>query len=177
MSLAMECSQICFSLREAVVNTPAIKKSLPTCFHASFCPFCPFCWPSLFLPFFGIFSPLSAPGKLLFSVERRAQHPAWRGAVSGWTSPQSSGRKSLSEICAQKGQARECGCNAMVHSGEKVSVNRLSFLVTAGLFSNFILPAAAIVFLDIYCLGRWPAFWAPCIVEPLQRESATLPHY
>ena len=33
------------------------------------------------------------PRKVLCSVERGAQRTAWRGAVSGWTSPQSSGRK------------------------------------------------------------------------------------
>ena len=39
---------------------------------------------------------------MLCSVERRAQPTAWRGAVSGWTSPQSSGRKFLPEICVKK---------------------------------------------------------------------------
>ena len=44
------------------------------------------------------FWPLSPHRKVLCSVERRAQHRAWRGTVSGWTSPQSSGRKILPEI-------------------------------------------------------------------------------
>ena len=35
----------------------------------------------------------------------RAQRRAWRGAVPGWTSPQSPGRKFLPEICAKKGQS------------------------------------------------------------------------
>ena len=75
-----------------------------TCFHASFFPFCPLCWPPLFLSFSGTFSPCSPPRKVLCSVEQRAQHTAWRGAVSGWTSPESSGRKFLPEICVKKGQ-------------------------------------------------------------------------
>ena len=40
-------------------------------------------------PFFGTCQ------KVLCSVERSAQHRAWRGAVFGWSSPQSSGRKFL----------------------------------------------------------------------------------
>ena len=52
---------------------------------------------STFLPFF-------PPRKVLCSVEQGAQHKAWRGAVSGWTCPQNSGRKFLPEICVKKGQ-------------------------------------------------------------------------
>ena len=48
--------------------------------------------------------PIFPPQKVLCSVERRAQHRAWWGAVSGWTSAQSSGRKFLPEICVKKGQ-------------------------------------------------------------------------
>ena len=50
------------------------------------------------------FSPFSPPRKVLCSVEQRPQHTAWRGAVSGWTSSESSGRKFLPEICVKKGQ-------------------------------------------------------------------------
>ena len=69
-------------------------------------PFCPLCWPPLFLPFSGHLFALFFPLKklMLCSVEREAQHKAWRGAVSGWKSPQSSGRKFLPEICVKKGQ-------------------------------------------------------------------------
>ena len=70
-----------------------------TCFHASFFPFCPFCWPPLCLPFLGAFSPFFSSRKVLFPVERKAQHRAWGGAVSGW---KSSGRKFLPEICVKK---------------------------------------------------------------------------
>ena len=85
-----------------------------TCFHASFFPFCPFCWPPLFLPFSRHIFATFPPRKVLCSVEQRAQCRAWRGAVPGWISPQSSGRKFLPEICVKKGQratlwAREMG--------------------------------------------------------------------
>ena len=73
-----------------------------TCFHASFFPFCPLCWPPLLLSFSRHFFTLSPPRKVLFSVERRGHHRAWRGAVLGWTSPQISGRKFLPEICVKK---------------------------------------------------------------------------
>ena len=79
-----------------------------TCSHASFFPFCPLCWPPLFPPFSGTFSPCSPPRKVLCSVEQGAQHRSWRGAVSGWTSPQNSGRKFLPEICVQEGQHFFC---------------------------------------------------------------------
>ena len=49
---------------------------------------------------------------------------------------------------------------------ERLSGKRLSFLVTIGLFTNCILPAAAIAFLDTYCLGRWSSFWGPCRNTP-----------
>ena len=40
-----------------------------------------------FMCFFFVFSlPISLPRKMLYSVERGAQHRAWRGAVSGWAS-------------------------------------------------------------------------------------------
>ena len=38
--------------------------------------------------FAGATADSSAPRKVLCCVERRAQHRVWRGAVSGWTSPQ-----------------------------------------------------------------------------------------
>ena len=41
---------------------------------------------------------------MLCSVEQGAQPRAWRGTVSAWTSPRSSGRKFLPEICVKKGQ-------------------------------------------------------------------------
>ena len=69
-------------------------------------PFCPLCWPPSFPPFLGTFLPFSPARKVLCSVEQRAQRRAWRGAVSGWTSPQTSGRKFLPEICVKKGQKR-----------------------------------------------------------------------
>ena len=72
--------------------------------HASFFPFCPSCLSPLLSPFLGTFSPFSPPRNLLCSVEQGTQHRAWRGAFSGWTSPQSSGRKFLPEICVKTGQ-------------------------------------------------------------------------
>ena len=78
-----------------------------TCFHASSFPFRPLCRPPLFLPFSGILFALFSPStSALFCRAKlqRAQHGAWRGEVSGWTSPQSSGRKFLPEICVKKGQ-------------------------------------------------------------------------
>ena len=73
-----------------------------TCFHASFFPFCPFWWPPSASPFLTTLSPSSPPRKVLYSVEHRAQRRVWSGAVSGWASPQSSGRKFLPEICVKK---------------------------------------------------------------------------
>ena len=55
-------------------------------------------------PFLSTFWPFSLPQKVLCSVEEGAQHRAWRGAVSGWTSPHNSGRKFLPEICVKTGQ-------------------------------------------------------------------------
>ena len=43
--------------------------------------------------------------KMLCSVEEGEHHRARRGGVSGWTSPQSSGRKPLPEICVKTGQS------------------------------------------------------------------------
>ena len=60
-------------------------------------------------PFLGTFSPFFPPRKVLCSVEQRAHHRAWRGAVSGWISPQSSGKKFLPEICVKKGQILPVG--------------------------------------------------------------------
>ena len=65
--------------------------------------FAPFAGHPSSSPFLGTFAPFSPPPqKVLCSVERRARRRAWRGAVSGWTSPQSSGRKYLPEICVKK---------------------------------------------------------------------------
>ena len=85
-----------------ILSNPALHKIQESCFHASFFSFCPLCWPPLFPPFLGTFLPLYPPWKVLCSVEQRAQRRAWRGAVPGWTSPQSSGRKFLPENCIKK---------------------------------------------------------------------------
>ena len=91
-----------------------------TCFHASFFPFCPLYWLPLFLTFSQQLFTLFSPRKVLCSVEQRAQHRAWRGAVSGWTSPQRSGRKFLPEICVKKGQKESQNKEA-----SKTTVSRL----------------------------------------------------
>ena len=52
--------------------------------------------------------------------------------------------------------------------GKKLSDNKLSFLVMLGLFTNCLLPAAVIGFLDTACLGNWPALWDPCRNNPEQ---------
>ena len=75
-----------------------------TCFHASFFPFCPLAGHPSSSLFLCTFSPIYPPRKVLCSVEQSSQHSACRGAVSGWTSPQSPGRKFLPEICVKKGQ-------------------------------------------------------------------------
>ena len=84
------------------------------------------CWPPLFLPFLGTFSPFSPPRKVLCSVKQRAQRRAWRGVDPGWTSPQSSGRKFLPEICVKKGQHAhahraqdQCWCRAEDQNSRK----------------------------------------------------------
>ena len=51
---------------------------------------------------------------MLSSVEQGAQHTAWKGGVSGWTSPQSSGRKFLPEICVRKAQIWNKRCICML---------------------------------------------------------------
>ena len=75
-----------------------------TRFHASFFPFCPLCWPPLFSRH--LFRPVPPLEKCSVLPEQRAQHRSWEGALSGWTSPQRSGRKFLPEICLKKVQ---CG--------------------------------------------------------------------
>ena len=76
-----------------------------TCFRASFVPFCPLCWPPPLPPLFSVpFRPFLPLEKCSVSVEKRVQSRAWRGAAPGGTSPQSSGRKFLPEICVKKGQ-------------------------------------------------------------------------
>ena len=72
--------------------------------------FAPFAGHPSSSPFLGAFSTFSPPRKVLCSVEQRAQRTAWRGAVSGWTSPRSLGTKCIPEICVKKGQFR----NALV---------------------------------------------------------------
>ena len=58
---------------------PKIPLLLPlTCFHASFFPFFPLCWSLLFS---AVFSPFSAPQKVLCSVEERAQRRAWSSGM------------------------------------------------------------------------------------------------
>ena len=76
------------------------KTPLLTCFHASFCPFPPLFGHPFSSPSLGTLSPFSPPRKVLYSVEQNTQHRE-RGR---WTSPQSSGRKFLPEICVKKGQ-------------------------------------------------------------------------
>ena len=75
-----------------------------TCFHASFFPFRPFPGHPSSSPFLGTLFSHFSPQKMLCSVEQGGQHRAWKGAVSGWTSPQISGRKFLPEILVKKGQ-------------------------------------------------------------------------
>ena len=67
---------------------------LTSCYDASFFLFAPFSGHPSSSPFLGTFRPF-LPSKMLCSVEQETQHRAWRGAVSGWTSLQSSGRKLL----------------------------------------------------------------------------------
>ena len=97
----------------------------PVCTRPFF-PFCPLCWPPLFLPFSGHLFALSSPSKVLCSVEQRAQHRSWRGAVSGWTSPQSSGRKFLPELCVKKvgNLATMFLCGWSVCVGQKVGYHQ-----------------------------------------------------
>ena len=76
-----------------------------TCFHASFFPFCPLCWPPLFPFSRHIFFALFSPSKsALFCRPKGTAQSLERGTSDGWTSPQSSGRKLLPEICIKKGQ-------------------------------------------------------------------------
>ena len=79
---------------------------LPGLFSCVLFSFCSLCWPPLSSPppSLGTFPPFSSPWKVLCSVEQRGQHTAGRGAVSGLTTPQSSGRKFLPEICMKNGQ-------------------------------------------------------------------------
>ena len=51
---------------------------------------------------------------------------------------------------------------------KRLSGNRLSFLVTMGITTSCLLPAAVITFLDTHCLGRWSACWDPCRNNPEQ---------
>ena len=67
-----------------------------TCFRAPFFSFCPLAGHPLFLPF---------SRHLLCSVERCAQRRAWRGAISGWTSPRTSSRN----LCENRSDLREGG--------------------------------------------------------------------
>ena len=80
-------------------STPWNKLKIWPIFTHPFFLFAPFPLPRLSL---GTFSPFSRPRKALCSGEQRPQHRAWRGAAWGWTSPQSSGRKFLPEICVKK---------------------------------------------------------------------------
>ena len=51
---------------------------------------------------------------------------------------------------------------------KKLSGDRLSFLLTMGLMTSCLLPAAVIIFLDTHCLGRWSECWDPCRNNPEQ---------
>ena len=86
--------------------------------------FAPFAGHPSSSPFLDTFSPFSPPRKVLCSVEQRAQHKAWRGAVWGWTPPQSSGRKFLPEICVKKGPqiGRELDCKSSSLSSVKEKI-------------------------------------------------------
>ena len=74
---------------------------LLTCFRASFFPFCSLCCLPLFLPFSRHLFDLSSPWKSALFCRERVQSRAWRWAALGCTSPQSSGRKFLPEICVK----------------------------------------------------------------------------
>ena len=75
--------------------------------------FAPLCWPPLFLTFLGTFSSFLPPQKVICSVEQGAQHRAWRGAVSGWTSPQSSGRNFPKSAWKRLGRLSSMTLNAL----------------------------------------------------------------
>ena len=51
---------------------------------------------------------------------------------------------------------------------KRLSGDRLSFLLTMGIMTSCLLPAAVITFLDIHCLGRWSECWDPCRNSPEQ---------
>ena len=72
-------------------------------FHPFFL-FAPFAGHPSSDPFLGTFFALFSPQERFCSVELGAQHRAWKGAFSGGTSPQISGRKCLPEIRVKKGQ-------------------------------------------------------------------------
>ena len=78
----------------------------PFFFARPFFLFAPFAGHPSSSPFLGTFSPFSPPRRVLCSVEKRVQSRAWTGAVRGCTSPRSSGRKFLPEICVKKSQLK-----------------------------------------------------------------------
>ena len=51
---------------------------------------------------------------------------------------------------------------------KRLSGDRLSFLLTMGLMTSCLLPAAVIIVLDTHCLGRWSECWDPCRNKPEQ---------
>ena len=55
---------------------------------------------------------------------------------------------------------------------KRLSGDRLSFLLTMGLMTSCLLPAAVITFLDAHCLARWSACWDPCRNSPEQFNRA-----
>ena len=79
---------------------------LLTCFYASFFPFCHLSLPPLFLSFSRRLFALFSPWKSALFCRAKGTAQSWRRAVSGWTSPQTSGRKFLPEIRVKKGQLR-----------------------------------------------------------------------
>ena len=138
-----------------------------SCFHASFFPFCPLCWPPLLLSFSRHFFALFSPSKMLFSVERRGHHRAWRGAVLGRTPPEISRRKFLPEICVKKGQ---------------VSGPPRKFTPKMSLQFLHIFEPILFFFTPIFCLRRRPisqgtrngAFGKPCLCP---RDTRDFRHF
>ena len=94
----------CVPLFSILFNTGG-NRSWPV-FTRPFFLFAPFAGHPSSFPFSAYFRHFFALEKcsVQCSVEQRAQCRAWRGAVPGWISPQSSGRKFLPEICMKKGQ-------------------------------------------------------------------------
>ena len=83
--------------RIPLVDWPLVTRSF------SFAPFAGQPLPPLFSGPLGTFGPFFSTREMLCSVEQGPHHRPWRGAVSGWTSPESSGRNLLPETCVKTG--------------------------------------------------------------------------